>query len=1788
MPLTRRPSGRVTGFKMTSVLNPPSEEHLDAYWVNSLASRLEGELAGASRGHCLRVEGLPRPLLERLAQHFEGDGLAAEIYLIDRVSGPEGWRVGVHKVVERRNAEEGVVVALLPPDVQLAAGDSVDISTFRQLSTGDLTSEVERNVLAQIDEPYRRRCSDLLNYLVLKGWPLSPVRRLRYLVNVQSQGPLEGWELGAALYELGLIPDFNLFETPEDFHYRIGQKNIPTTELLKQATATPLERVLRLPLTSSEFRNRLLELFEEVTPEQVDVWGALIATESEWTGLSLENWPLTDTAPPPGHLRIDIAPLRLPRREDGVLVYEKGSKILVGWETNPPPLDMPGLTHFRIELLSSDRVVAWESPLFKAGTGKTARRSRTLKDLGEVENGVYFFRVVALNVAGDPFAIEDLRDPDQGPDSKKTNESEDFLLIASDEVIETEDVEAVANVNARSFAEAEMLARWSAIASGKPLKKVTVQELSWNTPLQGQSETATAVIRFDLQRQYSVRLSQRLRRVEIDILSNSQDGGHRRLHLDRRFSEPERLTIELPHDFARAREALFSRLLSEVLENDELPVVSLIDLCSMADLIEEYATRYQEWLDVAESEALLVDTVETFLPDYGEAVLVSPTHPLRLLWMLQEQELGRAWSSIAAERAEAAPETLESWRSALAPELLPSLLILDQQRAFLDAGALPGGWGVYLPSRVRDSRALLAGVRRRLGAGAAHHSEADVPPRILADKFQAFLTQHPYTPCLVLNVINPGDGALVVDALVELETRQGKELPLRYEVRLFSDAAKPEMIGSAFRELLDPELQISEAAARLAGPGRSFLFPKMSWSRKLLAEFAETPERFPAHLTMILDAFPVSARVTRGLASERTSFVHGLIQEAPRRFVGKGNAFTWIRRSAPTPCPELPTAPGRSGLIANLMSSLISCQARTLAPGTDASNSVAVSALDLTTHSQAMLYSAHAVSTWVLTLDPHLGLDYYDAAGSADRPGYLLDFAPEFVASGGRQLLLTTRVGEEISRLMNPALSELNIEDSELAPQLLIESLRSLSGRLALRLLSSPAQVQGALGMALSRLFLEAYGLLGNAVVIPLDAHPELSVRRDAPLAPQLRGDLLVASAEAADRTLDLLLVEAKCHSGTGLSSELRSRISAQLTSNELALQEAFLPAEENDRIERSMLSWQLSRVLDFYLERALRYGIVYPDQVDPLRVFFADLDAGYTLSTRKIGLVFRLNANESYLDEEDPDIPIWIVGRDVIDRLVQDGLRRMAEASREGRAEMPASLPAVGEAPLMRDEPTWDDVQRAFSQPKSLGKSPARQLGDAKKIPHDSAESRGISTQDGVLQDEPSPFVVQVDRGSGGGEESVSEKIDGIDEADREELLSYDVLLGDIERSPQYGLLGVPAAEKWRRIALDLNGCNTISIFGVQGGGKSYTLGSILEMALKPIQGINLLPQPLAGIVFHYHHTQDYPPEFVSMVHPNDHPEDVHLLREMGASPEALHDVLILTSADMVQARRQEFPGIDVAPIAFSSGELTASDWRFLMGATGNDAMYLKLVNEVMRKSRHNLTLANIQGALHQAPLTDVQRALASTRLDFASRFIDDSVSLRSLLKPGRMIIVDLRDEFIDRDQALGLFVTMLNVFSGGGLGSNRFNKLVVFDEAHKYMGGELINQVVEVIREMRHKGVSVIVASQDPIHLPTPVIELSSAVVLHRFNSPNWLKHIQKALSALNELTPPMLSALSPGEAFVWANRATDPVFTRRAVKTRMRPRASRHGGSTKKAVEENRDDKEGDLGAYRASKC
>jgi hypothetical protein len=699
------------------------------------------------------------------------------------------------------------------------------------------------------------------------------------------------------------------------------------------------------------------------------------------------------------------------------------------------------------------------------------------------------------------------------------------------------------------------------------------------------------------------------------------------------------------------------------------------------------------------------------------------------------------------------------------------------------------------------------------------------------------------------------------------------------------------------------------------------------------------------------------------------------------------------------------------------------------------------------------------------------------------------------------------------------------------------------------------------------------------------------------------RTDLGLFDLAINRRVITCRLVEVKCYSGVGdlaAYNAIKSSIAEQIAQSEQVLAHHFDPQRTpQDRPDRVFKTRELALLLEFYLERAKRYGAISREAADEARYFIHTLDDGYQLAFTRSAIIFDFAKPGTEPPESEGGIEYHRIGADLIRQLIVAAAPGTESSSSlgagPGGAEPESGTPPRGIAEVRRRRerapsvPTLDTAAFLGSpRDRSVSWEELRGLRSGASHPHAASVQQNAVPRSAVAlvahPKEPAPqfaeppakaalaSVLPVAADSVSSQEELAYP-SGF-EPQVALAVPYDIMLGVTGESPQYGLLGDVSG---RRVAIDLNQTHTISLFGVQGGGKSYTLGTIAEMASLPIPSINVLPRPLATVIFHYSPTMDYRPEFTSMVAPNGEAAQVKALKDtFGAEPRALSDVLLLAPADKLEERKEEYPGIDVRPLKFGAAELQASHWRFLMGAVGNQATYIRQLNRVMKSLRDELTLEGLKQGIEASSLPDHLKGMAKMRLELASEYIDDAVRLKREIRPGRLIIVDLRDEFIEKDEALGLFVVLLQLFADAKYrdatgAEHSFNKLVVFDEAHKYIESpDLLAGLIEVVREMRHKGTSIMVASQDPPSVPVSLIELSSQVILHKFNSPAWLKHIQKANAALGSLTPEKMSNLRPGEAFIWSSKATDEAFTRSAVKIRCRPRVTHHGGATKTAVD------------------
>lgn len=1313
--------------------------------------------------------------------------------------------------------------------------------------------------------------------------------------------------------------------------------------------------------------------------------------------------------------------------------------------------------------------------------------------------------------------------------------------------------------------EARREVQWALLKGGRDPWTLPAVTWTWDGPVEGKKATqGVCMIQFGRQG-FRIRLSNLLRRIEGMILTNPTSLGALQANLAGALApkdvvistRPTTLTLADDDRFLAAR----SRLFTAIRGNDGQGTVETADLLTLRAEIVSYASEYHQLLrdgrhDVAEDPRrwtervglAAIDTVRLTLPGLSDqssvAIMLAPTHPLRMLWQLQLALLGDAWLKEAELRGSfdaLSVELRETLQGGIAPLNLPPVLFDHRRVSYLQAGPVSPGWDVYLPSDIEDKASALARLARAVNGGRAPIDRVTLVD--LGDRVLRYLKQHPYIEQLRINVFNPGDGAVIADLLEHLDSQY---TDLRYDIRLFSHDNVRDDLGVALDRLVNPEITVGESAEKYSQAGIYPLHPNLSYSKNRIAEFLASPHEYEAHLSILVDVFHPRVDVAEPFTTETTSSLFGLVQEEGVQRRGEQGAFAWERQVIAGPTREITDGAMEASLLGETLGEAQRFIAALGAGPSTNSRLTPTVRLDLSVQGQNLLFEVHRASDWVLTIDRHLGIDYFDSAAQAastTSPGILLDFAPEYPSTDRAVLMLTTRVDQEIDRLVTPALQRLGLDGPNRAERI-VEWLRSLSGRLAMRLMMAPLASQGVIGMALARAFLSRMGVLRDTIVIPCDAHIGLLQRGVSTDASKSRTDLILARRVDSMRQIEFTLIEVKCTASHMTASEfqaLRAEMEEQVAATQMALAALFDPNNQvQDRLDRPLRNLLLRRLLQFYIGRARRYGLMEPSAERDFLALIGDLDAGYAVSFRQLGLIFELGRDDDG-DEMSGDLPVHRVGR------------RSCEKLLSGDDETELTPPGWDRLrTTIRGSAIWT---RPAGKPEETPSPPQSDSGQRSALPESGSElaNEGLSS----LREDSTRNDQHADVSEPRSQPNLKPP-------------TYGYLVGASAPTPQWGVIGKRNSDV---IALDLDGCNTLSIFGVQGGGKSYSMGSILEMAVRQIPGLNVLPKPMAAVVFHYNESQDYAPEFVSMAQPNRVVAEVTRLRdEYGASPLGIDDILVLVPGDKVAQRRQEFPGLTVEPIAFHPAELTIQDWRFLMGAVGNDSLYIKELNLVMRALRDNITVADLRQGIEDSHMSEAQRKLARLRLRFAEQFVHDGPSLRDKLRPGRLVVVDLRDELIETDEALGLFVVMLRVFAGATYEGRPFNKWIAFDEAHKYIRNtELVDSVVSVIRQMRHQGTSVLIASQDPLSLPLRIIELSSLVLLHRMDSPGWLKHIQKAVTALGDLTPPALASLRPGEAYLWARAATDAIFTRRAVKIECRPRATQHGGATRSATEE-----------------
>ena len=1818
---------------MTPPVSPSTESDLYDLLCEQLLPQIRDALATSGPGQRLRVTTLPVPVIERLCETLQGDPSFRATVLSSEPDRAE-WLASSTKIIELRNTLREPLLIFIPPDLRTAAEDSLDIATFTELALRSVGSDLRAALLGRLQADLRLRVERALEYVRLERIVLNIDESVDYLLTVVKSGATPE-AAGAALYCFGLVPDLLAFQAPE-IEKRLS-RNWNAVKSLDDVGTPLLARISKLRLEPNTIQQRLF-LFLRGRQPGARVWGRHLACEGEFQDLTFDNWRFSEGDDDTVGVHIvleDIGlPLQVPDEVAGAAqlpvldLDDTRAALKIAFHSVPRPAEVPSWTRYRIQVLSSSddgpSVVAWESNSFPKPAGKRSSVRRSIKsgDLQSLEEGTYFLKVDAYDSSGNLLTTTRPLDPNVNS-SRAENESEYFLAVRGGAEVEEPETRAVFTTSLVD-AWASLAAR--ALGATSPLDPPILANMvgHWAEPMKAATR---GDVHFRLENSdasgHTIVVPGILRKLETEILAHPEHLGLYRLNLavpklaDVAVERREQgITQVLGLDeLIRTRSELFGAVREQHAlrapskgDSERAGLIETADLVAVESLVQSYLGAYLELAERQQPKSVVaalaqLDVIElrwnANSVDPGRALLIAPTHPVRLAWHLQHaRQLNRvvaAWHQ-KTEAVDDFRELVRQYRQEIQPTHAPLVIFDSRGRGYAEQGPLTGHWSLYLPDaashgRVIDVAASRDRVRTLLGVRGSSGVLPSVGSADLAVRFFEYLQLHPYVEQFHINVFNPGDAGLVADALREVERQRRAirgEPPLRYVVRLVAPHEGVNLTGAALESLLDPDRQVGEDD-EFALASSNHLQPKLIFARNSIEDFLARPTDFAAHVSVMLEQFAVRSRVGRVGGLRRGSFVAGLVQEPEIQAETWSGAFSWHKGL--NPCASSIADEWERSLVRGLAAAQ-GVQARSTLGSADDGDVAPLLAMQLDGRGQALLKQVHIASDWVFTVDRNLGLEFYDSPSAAREAGYLLDFAPEYLQQDRLRLMLTTRCTHELEAIVRPALEDYGLTLPEHGEIAALEALRSLSGRLALRFMSSPTQTAEVVGLLLARWLLEHTGVLAGRIVVPLDAHRSWFGSGGADRSQQ-RADLLLLSFDGKTRTIFGKVVEVK------LREELPSAARAALyrkmrdqSENTIEILRSLFDLERfsTPRADALLRAKEFSTALAFYIRRARRYGLLGVTETHAALDFVQDLDAGYSLDLSPLGVLFERVAAGAHVDEDEPGYIVHRFGLDAANRLVASACNRFRRAETTSQSDSvvtpDSSLPTMPppdsrergvEFDTFRDAIDRESPSLSHLAPEGEGRNDLTVGGDPSSPAEPSPPPVAPQPEIPNAPDDAGAEGSEAREGSEGGTGQVI-----YDNETRAEIpgggaglamdlppaVVPDILVGATGITSQYGILGKCGAAT---VAIDLNGCNTVSLFGVQGFGKSYTLGVISEMASRAVAGINVLPAPLATVIFHYHKSDAYAPEYASAILPNHKTREVEMLRtEYGAMPAGLDDIVLLTPEAKIDARAREFPGIDVRPIKFSSGELGADGWKFLLGAYGNDSLYVRQMVQIMRQHRQGLTLDVFKREIANAGLPPSSRNLADMRVSFAEPYIDDAANLGDLLRPGRTVIVDLRDEWIEKDEALGLFVVMLRIFAASKHDGADFNKLVVFDEAHKYITeSELIGQVVETIREMRHQATSVVIASQDPLSVPRAVVELTSILLLHRMTSPQWLRHLKTAISSLDGITEGQLAALKPGEALLWAQRATDPRFMQRPQKVSIRPRFTQHGGGTKTAI-------------------
>ena len=637
------------------------------------------------------------------------------------------------------------------------------------------------------------------------------------------------------------------------------------------------------------------------------------------------------------------------------------------------------------------------------------------------------------------------------------------------------------------------------------------------------------------------------------------------------------------------------------------------DKAKAFDSVKEYIRAWTALLESGDPSLALCNTVEVrSLAGRMIGLIVLPMHPLRVAWHAAYDNLVFHAAFDQGQKAKDVRDEFQCLDGAMFPAFLPN----PDGGSFVFADTLGFHAVGMVPDTDKEPKAAVAMLARALGEGESMDAAPTVggqSAEVVGDEIVKYLDCHNTSRLLQVHALRAGDGLTIArslgcvhDRLRRADAEDASEEEAQ-SAPVFSLEMYPseEQRGIAGRFIAEARERRRSGAGVVSTDDQWMLeslslpggvnMPKLRWARK----DGPDPDT-AAHVAVAFDTFESQVKLDeRERPSNGMFHAFGLLSFYERDFAAKPSPLWRSTVLLAKDGERHPADRSHTKRLVDLQCAIQGTVARHVGAG---NGEMPVLYTEVSREKEDGLAELHRLCDWVITLDRNAGIEYFDSPRDNQTiyDAYVIDCVPEREDLGCLQLITSTSNLDEVRRLLDDALNQMGLSRSRRNAEFLLEHLKALSGRLAIRLTGDKPPISELIALAFSQANCRqpreedpCWLSLEHGFIVPVDdvrdLLPPFNDKNDD--EKNVRSDLVyVTTAPRKGLIFHFIEIKHRRDLRAARSPNILSRVRDQTEGMRKRWNDWY--SDEVCSAFRAVRRAKLARVLRFYVDKARRHHL--------------------------------------------------------------------------------------------------------------------------------------------------------------------------------------------------------------------------------------------------------------------------------------------------------------------------------------------------------------------------------------------------------------------------------------------------------------------------------------------------------------------------------------------------------------------------------------------------------------------